>query len=35
MKCSVAQQNFQLATDGVKVTLYKLALNGSEGKFAF
>jgi hypothetical protein len=34
MKCSVAQQNFQLA-DGVKVTLYKLALNGSEGKFGF
>jgi hypothetical protein len=28
----VAQQNFQLATDGVKSdSLYKLALNGSEG----
>jgi tetratricopeptide (TPR) repeat protein len=32
----VAQQNFQLATDGVKSdSLYKLALNGSEGKFGF
>jgi hypothetical protein len=35
MKCSLHNKNFQLATDGVKVTLYKLALNGSEGKFAF
>ena len=32
----VAQQNFQLATDGVKSdSLYKLSLNGSEGKFGF
>lgn len=32
----VAQQNFQKATDGVASdSLYKLALNGSEGKFGF
>jgi tetratricopeptide (TPR) repeat protein len=32
----VAQQNFQKATDGVKSdSLYKLALNGSEGKYGF
>lgn len=32
----VAQQNFQLATDGVASdSLYKLSLNGSEGKFGF
>jgi tetratricopeptide (TPR) repeat protein len=32
----VAQQNFQKATDGVSSdSLYKLALNGSEGKFGF
>ena len=32
----VAQQNFQSATDGVKSdSLYKLSLNGSEGKFGF
>jgi hypothetical protein len=30
----VAQQNFQQATDGVASdSLYKLSLNGSEGKF--
>lgn len=32
----VAQQNFQKATDGVASdSLYKLSLNGSEGKFGF
>ena len=32
----VAQQNFQKATDGVASdSLYKLALNGSEGRFGF
>ena len=32
----VAQQNFQKATDGVATdSLYKLSLNGSEGKFGF
>jgi tetratricopeptide (TPR) repeat protein len=32
----VAQQNFQKATDGVASdSLYKLTLNGSEGKFGF
>ena len=32
----VAQQNFQQATDGVASdSLYKLSLNGSEGKFGF
>ncbi len=32
----VAQQNFQKATDGVSSdSLYKLSLNGSEGKFGF
>ncbi len=32
----IAQQNFQKATDGVASdSLYKLALNGSEGKFGF
>tara|TARA_R110002126_G_scaffold29220_4_gene96754 strand:- start:4102 stop:4878 length:777 start_codon:yes stop_codon:yes gene_type:complete len=32
----VAQQNFQAAIDGVKSdSLFKLALNGSEGKFGF
>ena len=32
----VAEQNFQLATDGVKSdSLYTLALNGSEGKYGF
>ncbi len=32
----VAQQNFQKATEGTKSdSLYKLALNGSEGKFGF
>ena len=32
----VAQQNFQKATDGVTSdSLYKLSLNGSEGKFGF
>lgn len=32
----VAQQNFQKATEGVASdSLYKLALNGSEGKFGF
>lgn len=32
----VAQQNFQQATDGIASdSLYKLALNGSEGKFGF
>jgi tetratricopeptide (TPR) repeat protein len=32
----VAQQNFQRATDGVASdSLYKLSLNGSEGKFGF
>ena len=32
----VAQQNFQKATDGVKSdSLYRLSLNGSEGKFGF
>ena len=32
----VSQQNFQKATDGVASdSLYKLALNGSEGKFGF
>ena len=32
----LAQQNFQKATDGVASdSLYKLALNGSEGKFGF
>ncbi|HJR99624.1 MAG TPA: tetratricopeptide repeat protein [Flavobacterium sp.] len=32
----VAQQNFQQASDGVASdSLYKLALNGSEGKFGF
>lgn len=32
----VAQQNFKQATDGVASdSLYKLALNGSEGKFGF
>ncbi|MEN2400454.1 hypothetical protein GKZ90_0011735 [Flavobacterium sp. MC2016-06] len=32
----VAQQNFQKASDGVASdSLYKLALNGSEGKFGF
>ncbi|MBG6061360.1 tetratricopeptide (TPR) repeat protein [Flavobacterium sp. CG_9.1] len=32
----VAQQNFQIATDGVASdSLYKLSLNGSEGKFGF
>jgi hypothetical protein len=30
----VAQQNFQRATDGaMSDSLYKLSLNGSEGKF--
>ncbi|WP_348810582.1 tetratricopeptide repeat protein [Flavobacterium maritimum] len=32
----IAQQNFQKATDGVASdSLYKLSLNGSEGKFGF
>jgi hypothetical protein len=32
----VAQENFQQATDGVASdSLYKLSLNGSEGKFGF
>ncbi|MFV8370229.1 tetratricopeptide repeat protein [Flavobacterium sp. LB2R40] len=32
----VAQQNFQKATDGIASdSLYKLSLNGSEGKFGF
>ena len=32
----VAQQNFQQATDGIASdSLYKLSLNGSEGKFGF
>ena len=32
----LAQQNFQKATDGVASdSLYKLSLNGSEGKFGF
>jgi len=35
-KMFVAQQNFQQATDGVASdSLYKLSLNGSEGKFGF
>jgi hypothetical protein len=32
----VAQENFQQATNGVASdSLYKLSLNGSEGKFGF
>jgi hypothetical protein len=33
----VALQNFQTATDGITKSdsLYKLSLNGSEGKFGF
>jgi hypothetical protein len=29
----VAQENFQQATNGASDSLYKLSLNGSEGKF--
>jgi hypothetical protein len=31
----VAQENFQQATNGASDSLYKLSLNGSEGKFGF